>query len=137
MYSFNSLLKIFHPSLKCLSRENDLYCVKTTILRNPEFRQLLNVKSITLYIPPKGTAGFALSFVSGYNLSPWPPARIMVSILSCTKVSSEKVVKDIHRRTHKKYSSEEKIRIVLEGLRGEESISNLCRRVGMDLVCGP
>ena len=36
------------------------------------------------------------------------------------KVSSQKVVKDIRRRTRKKYSSEEKIRIVLEGLRGEE-----------------
>ena len=36
------------------------------------------------------------------------------------KVSSESIVKDIRRRTRKKYSSEEKIRIVLEGLRGEE-----------------
>ena len=44
------------------------------------------------------------------------------------KVSSESVVKDIRRRTRKKYSSEEKIRIVLEGIRGEDSISNLCRR---------
>ena len=44
------------------------------------------------------------------------------------KVSSESVVKDIRRRTRKKYSSEEKIRIVLDGLRGEDSISNLCRR---------
>jgi len=35
------------------------------------------------------------------------------------KVSSESVVKDIRRRTRKKYSSEEKIRIVLDGLRGE------------------
>ena len=39
------------------------------------------------------------------------------------KVSSESVVKDIRRRTRKKYSSEEKIRIVLDGLRGEDSIS--------------
>ena len=43
------------------------------------------------------------------------------------KVSSESVVKDIRRRTRRKYSSEEKIRIILEGLRGEESIANLCR----------
>ena len=42
------------------------------------------------------------------------------------KVSSESVVKDIRRRTRRKYSSEEKIRIVLEGLRGEENIANLC-----------
>jgi len=47
------------------------------------------------------------------------------------KVSSESVVKDIRRRTRKKYSSEEKIRIVLDGLRGEDSISNLCRREGI------
>ena len=39
------------------------------------------------------------------------------------KVSSESVVKDIRRRTRKKYSSEEKIRIVLDGLRGEDSIA--------------
>ena len=47
------------------------------------------------------------------------------------KVSSEKMIKDIRRRTRTKYSSEEKIRIVLEGIRGEESIANLCRREGM------
>ena len=42
--------------------------------------------------------------------------------------NTEKLVKDIRRRTRKKYSAEEKIRIVLEGLRGEESIAELCRR---------
>ena len=47
------------------------------------------------------------------------------------KVSSESVVKDIRRRTRKKYSSEEKIRIVPDGLRGEDSIANLCRREGI------
>ena len=47
------------------------------------------------------------------------------------KVSSESVVKDIRRRTRKKYSPEEKIRIVLDGLRGEDSISSLCRREGI------
>ena len=45
--------------------------------------------------------------------------------------NSEKLVKDIRRRTRKKYSSEEKIRIVLEGMRGEESIAELCRREGL------
>ena len=40
----------------------------------------------------------------------------------------EKVVREIKRKTRRKYSSEEKIRIVLEGLRGEESIAELCRR---------
>jgi transposase len=49
-----------------------------------------------------------------------------------TKRSSpEKVVREIQRKTRRKYSSEEKIRIVLEGLRGEESIAELCRREGI------
>jgi transposase len=45
--------------------------------------------------------------------------------------STEKLVKDIRRRTRRKYSAEEKIRIVLEGLRGEESVAELCRREGL------
>jgi transposase len=44
------------------------------------------------------------------------------------KVSSEKFVKDIRRRTRTKYSSEEKIRIVLDGIRAEVSPAELCRR---------
>jgi transposase-like protein len=44
------------------------------------------------------------------------------------KVPAEQVVKDIRRQTRRQYSAEEKIRIVLEGLRGEENISELCRR---------
>ncbi len=43
----------------------------------------------------------------------------------------ESVVREIRRKTRRKYSSEEKIRIVLEGLRGEESIAELCRREGI------
>jgi hypothetical protein len=42
------------------------------------------------------------------------------------EVSSESIVKDIRRKTRKRFSVEEKIRIVLEGLRGEDSISGLC-----------
>ena len=48
-----------------------------------------------------------------------------------TKVSSEQVVKDIRRATRKQYSAEEKIRVVLDGLRGEHSIAELCRREGI------
>lgn len=47
------------------------------------------------------------------------------------KVSAEQVVRDIRRQTRRKYNAEEKIRIVLEGLRGEESIAELCRREGI------
>ena len=45
--------------------------------------------------------------------------------------SSERLVKNIRRATRKQYSSEEKIRIVLDGLRGEHSIAELCRREGI------
>jgi len=47
------------------------------------------------------------------------------------KSPGEKIVKDIKRATRKHSSSEEKIRIVLDGLRGEDSISDLCRREGI------
>ena len=43
----------------------------------------------------------------------------------------EQIVKDIRRATRKHHSAEEKIRIVLEGLRGEYSIAELCRREGI------
>jgi len=48
------------------------------------------------------------------------------------KDSTEKTIRDIRRATRKRYSSEEKIRIVLEGLRGEDSIAELCRREGIN-----
>ena len=44
---------------------------------------------------------------------------------------AEKLVRDIRRATRRQYSAEEKIRIVLEGLRGEDSIAELCRREGI------
>ena len=44
---------------------------------------------------------------------------------------SEKIVKDIKRATRKQYSFEEKIRIVLDGLRSEDSISEVCRGEGI------
>ena len=48
------------------------------------------------------------------------------------KRSAEKTVRDIRRATRKHYSAEEKIRIVLEGIRGEDSIAELCRREGLN-----
>jgi transposase len=47
------------------------------------------------------------------------------------KASAEKVVKDLRRATRRQFGAEEKIRIVLEGLRGEDSIAALCRREGI------
>ena len=47
------------------------------------------------------------------------------------KTTPEQVVKDIRRATRKHHSAEDKIRIVLEGLRGEYSIAELCRREGI------
>ncbi len=47
------------------------------------------------------------------------------------KASAEVVVKDIRRRTRRHFSAEDKIRIVLEGLRGDDSIAELCRREGI------
>ena len=51
--------------------------------------------------------------------------------MEAAKPSAEMVIKDIRRVTRKHYGAEEKIRIVLDGLRGEESIAALCRREGI------
>ena len=48
-----------------------------------------------------------------------------------SKIPAERVVKDIRRAPRKPYSAEEKIRIVLEGLRGDDSIADLCHREGI------
>jgi len=47
------------------------------------------------------------------------------------KKSTESLVRDIKRKTRRKFSSEEKIRIVIDGLRGETSIAELCRKEGI------
>lgn len=47
------------------------------------------------------------------------------------KAPAEQVVKDIRRATQRHFSAEDKIRIVLEGLRGEDSIAELCRKEGI------
>ena len=50
---------------------------------------------------------------------------------SIPKRPAEQVVKDIRRATRRHFSAEDKIRIVLEGLRGEDSIAELCRKEGI------
>lgn len=50
---------------------------------------------------------------------------------SSAKKPAEQVVKDIRRATRRHFSAEDKIRIVLDGLRGEDSIAELCRREGI------
>lgn len=47
------------------------------------------------------------------------------------KVEADRVVRTIKRQTRRKFNAEEKIRIVLAGLRGEDSIAELCRREGI------
>jgi transposase len=47
------------------------------------------------------------------------------------KPTADRVVRDIRRKTRKHHSAEEKIRIVLDGLRGDDSIAELCRREGI------
>ena len=47
------------------------------------------------------------------------------------KDRAEKAIRDIRRKTRRRHLTEEKIRIVIEGLRGEESIAALCRREGI------
>ena len=49
-----------------------------------------------------------------------------------SKDSAQKTVREIRRATRRQYSAEEKIRIVLEGLRGEQSIAELCRKEGIN-----
>jgi transposase len=50
---------------------------------------------------------------------------------SSAKKPAEQVVKDIRRQTRRHFSAEDKIRIVLEGLRGDDSIAELCRKEGI------
>ena len=52
--------------------------------------------------------------------------------MSSANQSPESVVREIKRKTRKRYSAEEKIRVVLEGLKGEESIAEICRREGIN-----
>jgi transposase len=49
-----------------------------------------------------------------------------------TKQEPEAVVREIHRQTRRKFSSEDKIRIILESLKGEESIAAIARREGIN-----
>lgn len=51
--------------------------------------------------------------------------------MSSQKPSAESTIKAIRRRTQRKYSAEEKIRIVIEGLRAEGTVAELCRREGI------
>lgn len=55
----------------------------------------------------------------------------MKSKQSSSKRAADKVIKDIRRKTRRHFSAEDKIRIVLEGLRGDDSIAELCRQEGI------
>ena len=55
----------------------------------------------------------------------------MIKNSGTSKDAADRLVRGIKRKTRKHYSAEEKIRVVLAGLRGEESIAALCRREGI------
>ena len=55
----------------------------------------------------------------------------MKAKLTTKRTKGEKIIKNIRRATRKQYSAEEKSRIVLDGLRGVESIADLCRQEGV------
>ena len=59
------------------------------------------------------------------------PTKSNKSSSNSSAKAVEKTVRNIRRNSRKKYSSEDKIRIVLEGLRGEVSVAALCRREGI------
>jgi transposase len=65
------------------------------------------------------------------TLSGAMPPEERLDMSRTKKQSTEAAVREIRRRTRRKFAPEEKIRIVLEGLRGEQSISELCRREGI------
>jgi len=67
--------------------------------------------------------------MSQKSAAPPPPASARAP--RAAKAPAEQVVRDIRRATRKQYSAGEKIRIVLEGSRGEDSIAGLCRREGI------
>ena len=70
--------------------------------------------------------------MAGYAcLTSTPVGQILGLASGTSKASADRLVKTIRRKTRQTYSAEEKIRIVLAGLRGEESISALCRREGI------
>ncbi len=52
--------------------------------------------------------------------------------MTTKKKNAESVIKDIKLQTRKLYNAEEKIRIVIEGMRGEDSIANICRKYGIN-----
>ena len=99
MYSPTVGLNTDQPSRRCFCNEWDLYWVSTRIRLNLECKQLLRVKSMMRYFPPKGTAGLARWAVKGCSLDPIPPAKMSASTRSlkslmflarpCNQVESE------------------------------------------------
>ena len=85
MNSPSSSATTLHPMRMWRPSESDLYCSAMKIFRSPELMQLLSVKSMMRYGPPKYTAGLARSLVSGYKRSPAPPARTMTTTSSCMR----------------------------------------------------
>ena len=66
-----------------------------------------------------------------FGSSKWPKGTRMRQQLQTRQTGAAKAIKDIRRAIRKQYSAEEKVRIVLDGLLGEETIFELCRHEGI------
>src|SRR3984957_4285613 len=103
-----------------------MFCVRVSAYEiSPTDERSINCSPSALL---RQIAGLHEGRISGSSL---PQGTKMKQKSVSDKAPAEQVLKDIRRQTRRQYSAEEKIRIVLEGLRGEENISELCRREGI------
>jgi len=66
------------------------------------------------------------------NSSPSRSRTAQSTPSASTRKPALSIIKDIQRQTRRQYTAEEKIRIVLEGLQGEQSVAEICRREGLN-----
>jgi transposase len=64
--------------------------------------------------------------------SPSRPKTAQATSITSERKPALSIIKDIQRQTRRQYTAEEKIRIVLEGLQGEQSVAEICRREGLN-----
>src|SRR6476469_2655651 len=115
MNSPSSSATTLQPKRRCRVSDSDLYCSAMKILRSPELRQLLSVKSMIRYGPPKYTAGLERSFVSGDSRSPAPPASTIVTTSSSTALPFQHDPRG--RAVRVRDAQRQAVHLVLPGLR--------------------